>query len=341
LTTIGDSVKVRGNLRRGIMKLRSLCKALLSCTVALPAMAGAQSYPTKSVRMIVPFPAGGGVDFMSRIVAQKLSERLGHQVVIDNRAGSNGIIGLQALMAAAPDGYTIAGASTGPLVVNPHVYRKLPYDTLRDFTIIARGVDFPLLLLTHPSLPVKNVKELIALAKSRPGELAYASSGAGNADHLASELFKSMAGINTIHVPYKGSGPSAIALLSGEVQLMFSSIPPTLAHVRAGKMRALGVGNAKRVESQPEFPTIAESGLPGYEAYSWGGFIGPAKLSAEVVQRLNRDINEVLKTRDTADRLLAGGTIPVPATPDDFIKLIAAEHKKWGAVARSANIRAD
>lgn len=308
---------------------------------ALPTLAAAQAYPNKSIRMIVPFPAGGGTDFMGRIIGQKLAERVGQQVVIDNRAGSNGIVGLQALMTAPPDGYTIASASAGPLVVNPHVYSKLPYDTLRDFTIIARGVDFPLLLLTHPSLPVKNVKDLIALAKARPGELAAASSGSGNSDHLALELFKSQARINMIHVPYKGSGPTAIALLAGEVQLMFSSIPPTLQHVRAGKMRALGIGNALRLPSQPEFPTIAESGLPGFEAYSWAGIIGPAKLPADVVQKLNREINEGLKSKDAADRLLANGTVPMPATPEEFTALIRSELQKWGAVARAAKIRAD
>jgi tripartite-type tricarboxylate transporter receptor subunit TctC len=310
--------------------------ATLLCTGAL-----AQPYPNKAVRMIVPFPPGGGTDFMARIIGQKLSERIGQQVIIDNRAGSNGIVGLQALMAAAPDGYTIASASAGPLAVNPHVYSKLPYDTLRDFTIIARGVDFPLLLLTHPSLPVKSVKEVIALAKARPGQLVYASSGAGNSDHLASELFKSLAKIDMIHVPYKGAGPSTIALLSGEVQLMFASIPPTLAHVRSGKLRALGVGSAQRVPSQSEFPTIAESGLPGYEAYSWGGIIGPAKMPADLVQRLNREINEGLRAKDAADRLLTGGTVPMPDTPEAFVALITAELKKWGAVARAAKIRAD
>jgi tripartite-type tricarboxylate transporter receptor subunit TctC len=316
-------------------------KLLAALACAMPIVASAQPYPNKSVRMIVPFPAGGGVDFMGRIIGQKLGERIGQQVIIDNRAGSNGIIGLQALMAAPADGYTIASASAGPLAVNPHVYSKLPYDTLRDFTIIARGVDFPLLLLTHPSLPVKNVKELIALAKAQPGQLVYASSGAGNSDHLASELFKSIAKIDMVHVPYKGSGPTAIALISGEVQLMFSSIPPTLAHIRSGRMRALGVGSAQRVPSQPEFPTIAESGLPGYEAYSWGGIIGPAKLPADVVRKLNQEINEALKAKDVADRLLAGGTVPMPATPEEFTALIASEIKKWGAVARGAKIRAD
>ena len=314
---------------------------LLALASALPMLCGAQAYPNKTIRMIVPFPPGGGTDFMGRIIAQKLSERVGQQVVIDNRAGSNGLVGLQALMTAAPDGYTICGASAGPLAVNPHVYSKLPYDTLRDFTIIARGVDFPLLLLTHPSLPAKSVKEVIALAKSRPGQLVYASSGAGNSDHLASELFKSLAKIDMLHIPYKGAGPSTIALLSGEVQLMFASIPPTLAHVRAGKLRALGVGNAKRVPSQPDFPTIAESGLPGYEAYSWGGIIGPAKMPADIVRKLNQEINEGLRAKDAADRFLAGGTIPMPQTPEEFTALIAAEIKKWGVVARAANIRAD
>ncbi len=314
---------------------------LVCLTAALPGIATAQAYPSKSIRMIVPFPPGGGVDFMARIIGQKLAERVGQQVIIDNRAGSNGIIGLQALMGAPADGYTIASASAGPLAVNPHVYSKLPYDTLRDFAIIARGVDFPLLLLTHPTLPVKNVTGLIALAKARPGELAAASSGSGNSDHLALELFKSLAKINVIHVPYKGSGPTAIALLAGEVQLMFSSIPPTLQHIRAGKMRALGVGNAKRIASQPDFPTIAESGLPGYEAYSWGGVIGPAKMPAEAVQKINREINESLKTKETADRLLAGGTVPMPATPDEFTELIRSELHKWGVVARAAKIRAD
>ena len=315
--------------------------AVLLGVAVLPLHATAQPYPNKTIRMIVVFPPGGGTDFMGRIIGQKLAERVGQQVVIDNRGGSNGIIGLQALMAAPPDGYTIASASAGPLAVNPHVYSKLPYDTLRDFSIIARGVDFPLMLLTHPSLPVKNVKDLIALAKMRPGELAAASSGAGNSDHLALELFKSMAKINVIHVPYKGSGPTAIALLSGEVQLMFSSIPPTLGHVRAGKMRALGIGNAARLPSQPEFPTIAEGGLPGFEAYSWAGIVGPAKMSAEVVQKLNREINEGLKSKDAVDRFLANGTVPAPATPEAFTALIRTEIQKWGVVARAANIRAD
>lgn len=316
--------------------------ALVFGVVSLyPGAAPAQGYPNKAIRMIVPFPAGGGVDFMGRVMGQKLAERLGQQVIIDNRAGANGITGLQILMASSPDGYTIASASAGPLSVNPHVYKNLPYDPLRDFTIIARVLDFPLLLLVHPSLPVKSVRELIALAKARPTQLSYGSSGSGNSDHLAAELFKSLGKLQIVHVPYKGSGPSTIALLAGETQLMFSSIPPVLPHVRASKLRALGVGSGQRIPSLPEFPTIAEAGLPGYEAYSWGGIIGPANLPRDVVQRLNREIVEILKQKDVIDRFLAGGTVPAPSTSEEFAAHIKAELKKWGDVAKSANITAD
>ncbi|HEY9448080.1 MAG TPA: tripartite tricarboxylate transporter substrate binding protein [Burkholderiales bacterium] len=304
-----------------------------------PAAAFAQAYPSKTVRMIVTFPAGGGVDFMGRVIGQKLSERLGQQVVIDNRGGANGITGLQVLMSSPPDGYTICASSAGPLAVNPHVYKNLPYDPLKDFTILSRGVDFPLLLLVHPSVPAKSARELIALAKTR--QFSFASSGSGNADHLAAELFKSMAKIEMVHVPYKGSGPSTVALLAGEVPLMFASIPPTLAHVRAGKLRALGVGNAQRIPTLPDLPTIAESGLPGYEAYSWGGFIGPAHMPKEIVERLNREFTAVLKTREVVDRLQEGGTVATPSTPEEFTAHIKAELRKWGEVARAANIRAD
>ncbi|MGE5523843.1 MAG: Bug family tripartite tricarboxylate transporter substrate binding protein [Rhodospirillaceae bacterium] len=318
-------------------KIKAIASAL--ALLAVPGLASAQAYPSKTIRMIVTFPAGGGVDFMGRVVGQKLSERLGQQVVIDNRGGANGITGLQVLMSSPPDGYTICASSAGPLAVNPHVYKSLPYDPLKDFTLISRGVDFPLLLLVHPSLPAKNVKELIALAKKN--KFSFASSGSGNADHLAAELFKSMAKIDMIHVPYKGAGPSTVALLAGEVPLMFASIPPTLSHVRSGKLRALGVGGAKRIPTLPDLPTIAESGLPGYEAYSWGGFLGPLNMPKDIVDRLNKAFTEVLTTKETIERLQEGGTVATPSTPEEFRAHLAAELKKWGEVARSANIHAD
>lgn len=322
-------------------RIFAVLAAAFAVVLLCPATVSAQAYPNRPIRMIVPFPPGGGVDFMGRIIGQKLSERLGQKVLIDNRGGANGINGLQLLMSAPPDGYTIASASAGPLSVNPHVYKNLPYDPLRDFTSIGRVIDFPLLLLVHPSLPVKNVRELIALAKLHPDQLSYGSSGAGNSDHLAAELFKSMAKLQIVHIPYKGSGPSTVALLAGEVPVAFSSIPPVLAHVRAGKLRALATGSGQRIPTLTEFPTIAESGLPGYEAYSWGGIIGPANMPHDIVQRLNKEIVEILKQKDTIDRFLAGGTVPTPSTPEAFTAHIRAELKKWGAVAKAANITAD
>ena len=306
-----------------------------------PLIAAAQSYPTKSIRLIVPFPAGGGVDFIGRIVGKGLSERMGQQVVIDNRPGANAILGLEALKAAPPDGYTIAAASAGPLTVNPHIYKKLPHDTLRDFTPIANMVNFPLLLVSHPSLPVKNVKELIALAKARPGEIAYSSPGAGNSGHLTAALFDSMAKIKTVHVPYKGTAPAVVAVLSGETQLTWSSIPTILPHVRSGRVRALGVGNKERLAALPEFPTIAEAGVPGYEGYAWGGMIGPAKMPDGIVARLNKEIIAVLSQKDVIDRMLSQGTVPTPSSPEEFTAYMKAELKKWGDVVKLADIKAE
>ena len=306
-----------------------------------PAMVSAQAYPTKPIRLIVPFPPGGGVDFIGRIVGQKLTERLGQQVAIDNRAGANGIVGLEALKSAPPDGYTIGVASAGPLTVNPHIYAKLPHDTLRDFTHIANMVNFPLLLVSHPSLPVKNVKELIALARARPGEITYSSPGSGNSGHLAGELFNSMAKAKILHIPYKGTAPAVVAVLSGEAHLTYSSIPTILPHVRSGRVRALGIGNAQRIPSLPDFLTIAEAGLPGYEAYAWGGMIGPANMPKEIVARLNREIVEILKQKDVTDRMLAEGTVPTPSSPEEFTAYMRSELKKWGDVVKMANIKAE
>jgi tripartite-type tricarboxylate transporter receptor subunit TctC len=301
----------------------------------------AQTYPTKPIRLIVPFPPGGGVDFIGRVVGQKLTERLGQQVQIDNRAGANGIVGLEALKGAPPDGYTIAAASAGPLAVNPFIYAKLPHDTIRDFTHIANMVNFPLLLVAHPSLPVKNVKELVALARARPGQVSYSSPGSGNSAHLAAELFNSMAKTKILHVPYKGTAPAVVAVLSGEAQLTYSSIPSILPHVRSARVRALGIGNAERIATLPDVPTISEAGLPGFEAYAWGGMIGPAHMPAPVVARLNREINEILRQKDVVDRMLAEGTVPTPSSPEEFTAYIRAELKKWGDVVKMAGIRAE
>jgi tripartite-type tricarboxylate transporter receptor subunit TctC len=309
------------------------------CWHIAAAQTPASNYPVKPIRLIVPFPAGGGVDFIGRIVGQKLSERLGQQVAIDNRAGANGIVGLEALKAAPADGYTIAAASAGPLTVNPFIYVKLPYDTLRDFTHIANMVNFPLLLVAHPSLPVKNVKELIALARSRPGQVTYSHPGIGNSGHLAGELFNSIANAKILGIPYKGTAPAVVAVLSGEAHLTYSSIPTILPHVKSGRVRALGIGNAQRIPALPQFPTIAEMGLPGYEAYAWGGMIGPANMPQAVVQRLSREIVEILKQKDVTDRMYAEGTVPTPSGPDEFTAYIKSELKKWGEVVKLAGIK--
>ena len=320
-----------------MMKLVTFGAALV--LAACPAVVLAQTYPVKTVRLIVPFPPGGGVDFIGRIVGQKLSERLGQQVAVDNRSGANGIVGLEVLKGAPPDGYTIAAASAGPLTVNPFIYKKLPYDTLKDFTHIANMVNFPLLLVSHPSLPVKNVKELIALARAQPGQVIYSSPGTGNSGHLAAELFNSMAKTKILHVPYKGTAPAVLAVLSGEAQLTYSSIPTILPHVKSGRVRALGIGNAQRIPSLPEFPTIAEMGVPGYEAYAWGGMIGPANMPPQIVQRLSKEINAVLRQKDVTDRMYAEGTVPTPTGPDEFTAYIRSELKKWGAVVKLADIK--
>ncbi len=308
--------------------------AVFLCPAAL-----SQPYPSKPIRMIVPFPAGGGVDYIGRLIDKGLSERLGQQVLVDNRPGANAILGLENLKTSPPDGYTIAAASAGPLAVNPFTYAKLPHDTVKDFTYIANMVEFPLLLVTHPSLPVKNVKDLIALARARPNQISYSSPGIGNTGHLAAALFDSLAKIQTVHVPYKGTAPAVIAALSGETQLTWSSIPTILPHVRAGRARALGVGNSKRLASLPDFPTIAEAGVPGYECAAWGGMIGPANVPRDIVARLNKEIVAILNQKDVIDRMLADGTVPTPSSPEQFLAYMRSELKKWGEVVKLAGIK--
>lgn len=301
----------------------------------------AQGYPNKSIRIIVPFPPGGGNDVIGRIIAQKLTERLGQQVVVDNRAGANGIVGLQALMQAPPDGYTIAVAAAGPMAVNPSLYEKLPYDSLKDFSYITNMVIFPLILVTHPSVPAKTTQDLINLAKAKPKQLFYGTPGSGNSAHLAGELLNSMANVQTVHVPYKGQGPAMADLVAGQVQMMFASIPSVLPQVKSGQVNAIAMGSAKRVPSLPEIPTLSESGVPGFEAYSWAGMLAPAKTPKEIIARLNKEIVDILKQKDVADKLNQQGALPVGDTPEQFAAYVKAEIDKWGAVIKSANIKAD
>ena len=301
----------------------------------------AQGYPNKPIRLIVPFPPGGGNDVIGRIIAQKLTERFGQQVVVDNRAGANGIVGLQALMQAPPDGYTIGVAAAGPMAVNPSLYDKLPYDSLKDFAYVTNMVIFPLILITHPSVPVKTTQELVNLAKAKPKQIFFATPGSGNSAHLAGELLNSMANILTVHVPYKGQGPAMADLVTGQVQMMFASIPSVLAQVKSGQVNAIAMGSAKRVPSLPDIPTLSESGVPGFEAYSWVGILAPAKTPKDIITKLNKEIVDILKQKDVADMLNQQGALPVGDTPEQFAAYVKAEINKWGAVVKSANIKAD
>jgi tripartite-type tricarboxylate transporter receptor subunit TctC len=322
-------------------KLGTAMLAVVASVLFTTAAAFAQGYPTKAVRLIVPFPPGGGNDVIGRIVGQKLTERWGQQVIIDNRAGANGIVGLQLLMQSPPDGYTLAVAAAGPIAVNPSLYEKLPYDPVRDFAPITNMTNFPLLLVIHPSMPVKNVRELIALARAQPGKINYASPGSGNSGHLAGELFNNLAGTKIVHIPYKGNGPAITGLLSGQAQLLFSSIPSVLSFVEAKKLNAIAVGSAKRIPSLPAIPTIAESGLPKYEAYSWVGIVAPAKTPKDIVAKVNHDIVDILKVKQVGEQLVQQGALPVGDSPEEFAAYIKAEIQKWGAIVKSANIKAD
>lgn len=319
---------------------RWLCLGLALLGLAATSVQ-AQNYPNKPIRLIVPFPPGGGNDVIARLIAQKLSDRFGQQVVVDNKAGANGIVGLQALLQSPADGYTLAVAAAGPMAVNPSLYDKLPYDPTKDFSPITNLVNYPLLLVVHPSVPVKTTLDLVNLAKAKPKQLFFASPGSGNSGHLAGELFNTMAQVQTVHVPYKGQGPALADLLTGQVQMLYSSIPSVLPQVRSGQLNALAVGSAKRLPSLPDIPTLAETGVPGYEAYSWVGIVAPAKTPKVIVTRLNQEIVDILKQKDVAEKLNQQGALPVGDTPEQFGAYIKAEIDKWGAVVRAANIKAD
>ncbi len=313
---------------------------LLACAL-LATSALAQSYPNKTVKLVVPFPPGGGNDVIARIIGQKLTAKLGQSFVIENKAGANGIVGLTAVKQATPDGYTLGIAAAGPMAVNPALYDKLPYDPVKDFEPITNMVIYPLLLVTHPSLPVKTMKEFLALAKQKPDTINYASPGSGNSGHLAGELLNAMAKVKTVHVPYKGQGPAMTDLLAGQVQALYSSIPSVLPYVEQGRLNALGIGSTKRLSSMPQVPTIAESGVPGYEAYSWIGIVAPPGTPKDIVAKLNKEITEILRQKDVEDDLLRQGAIPAGDTPEKFAVFIKDEIVKWGGVVKSANIKAD
>ncbi len=295
-------------------------------------------YPTKPVRLIVPWPAGGGTDIVSRTVGQKMSENMAQQVIVENRPGAAAIIGTDFAAKAAPDGYTLLMGNIGPNSANASLYKKLPYDSIRDFAPVSLVASAPYIMVVHPSVPAKSVKEFIALARSRPGKINYGSGGTGSAPHLATELLKMMARVNLEHIPYKGGAAHTVALLGGEVDLTLNSPLEVLAHARSGKLRALAVTTTTRSPIAPELPTMAEAGLPGYEFIVWWGVLAPAGTPADIVSKVYSEISRALQAQDVRQRFSSQGVDVVGSTPEKFAAFIKSEVEKWARVVREARI---
>ena len=312
--------------------------AVVAGVVAAPVLSA--DYPVKPVRIIVGASTGGGVDITARMLAIKLSELFKQQFVVENRAGASGNIGTEQAARAAPDGYVLLMGTIGTLTINPGLYKNLSFDTVRDFAPIARAADATNILVVHPSVPARNVKELTAVAKQRPGELLFGSPQNGTAGHLAGELFNSMAGVKLVHIPYKGGAPAMIDLISGQLQLMFATTSTSLQHIRAGKLRALAVTTAKRAALVPELPTMIESGLPGFEVNNWYGLVAPAKTPPEVIAVLNRQVRAALEAPDVKEAMLKQGLDPAGGTPEEFGAYIRSELAKWSKVIRASGATA-
>jgi tripartite-type tricarboxylate transporter receptor subunit TctC len=312
--------------------------ALGALAVAAPAAAQQQPFPMKTMRLVVAFPSGGAVDVMARLLALKVGESLGQQMIVDNRPGANGNIGGEFVARSAPDGYTTL-LVVSSFATNPHVYAKQPFDPLTDFAPVTLLNSAPMLLTAHPSLPAKTVKELIALAKARPGELNGAMAGQGSGGHLAFELFKSMAKIDIVAIPYKGGAAAITDTIGGQVQVTINNPLALLPHVKTGKLRALGTSGSQRMPAAPEIPTIAEAGLPGYEASFWYGIVLPAKAAPALVSRLNTEFNQAMLQPDVRERMASEGVLPITSTPEQFADHLRKEYAKWGKVIRDAKIR--
>ena len=321
--------------------LRSLAAVLGVVLLAFGTSASAQQYPNRPIRFVVPFAPGGSTDTLARTIGQKLTEALQQQVVVDNRSGANGNIGMEIVAHAAPDGYTILLGYIANLGIGPGLYAKLPFDPVRDYAPITQLASSPNILAVHPSLPVKSLRELIAYAKTNPKKLNFASSGVGSIGHLTGELLNRSAGVDMVHVPYKGSGQAVIDLLGGQVQMMFSGMSSVMQHIKAGKLRALAVTGAQRSPAVPDVPTIAESGFPGFEATAWYGVLAAARTPKTIVNRLHDEIVRALALPDVKERLNNVGFELVGGTPDEFTAFIKSEIAKWTRVVRDAHISAE
>jgi tripartite-type tricarboxylate transporter receptor subunit TctC len=314
---------------------------LLACAAGLAAPAFADTYPVKPITFVVPYPAGGASDVFARLIAERLQASLKQPVIVENKAGANGIIAYQYVARAPADGYTILMANIGPSAINPSLYKKLPYDAMKDFAPITMVSWVPLVIVANPGLGVSSVPELIAKAKAAPGQISYAVSGIGTAGHLAMEMFKSHAGVEMNPINYKGDTPALADTIAGHVQLMMATVVAAAPHIASGKLKALAVTTPKRLDASPTIPTVSESGIPGFEAVSWGGVLAPAGTPKPVIDVLNTEIHKALKTPSVKQRFEEAGAQVVDGTPEEFTKYIASETAKWGKIAKAASVSLD
>lgn len=325
-------------MRKTFTLLAILCA---SCNTATAVAQTPTQYPAKAIRMIVPSAPGSGPDIMARTIGQKLNEAWGQPVVVEARPGAGGIIGSEAVAKSAPDGYTLIMGNAGSHSVNPSLYRKLPYDPLKDFSPIALVSSAPNILIVHPSLPVKSTKDLIALAKARPGELTFGSGGNGSTAHLSGELFRTLAGIRIVHVPFKGAPAAVLGVITGEISMAILNLPPALPHVKNGRLKALGVSTPKRSAAVPDLPTIAESGLPGYSATAWYGVLAPAGTPREIIMKINAEIVKGLRTDEMKKRIASDGGEVIGSTPEEFTAVMKTDIAKWAKVVQASGAQVD
>ncbi len=324
------------------MKILIASPHLIAAVFAIAApIAMAQSWPSKPIRVIVSVPAGGTPDVVARMVTPGMSALLGQQLVVDNRGGASGLIGAELAARAAPDGYTLFFSSAGALTILPHMQKKYPFDTLRDFAPVSMVCSGPFLLITHPSVQVKTVKDLIALARAEPGKLNYASAGSGAPNHLAMELFKSMASIHITHVPYKGAPQAVTDVIGGNMHMMMNSIPPVIAHIRSGRLRLLGVTSAKRSAQLPDVPTLSEAGVPGYEVSTWFGMLAPAQIPRDILARLHGTLAKVVHAPELKAQFEALGYDALASTPSEFATYLRVEHEKYGKLVKQVGAKID
>ncbi len=324
-----------------LLQLKSLIISGCVLAFAVAACGAGAQYPSKAIKLIVPSSPGSGPDIMARAIGQKLNEAWGQPVVIENRPGAGGSIGSEAAAKSPPDGYTLIMGNAGSHSVNPSLYKKLAYDPVKDFAPVALVSSAPNILIVHPSLPVKSVKELIALAKAHPGDLSFGSGGNGSTAHLSGELFKTLAGINIVHVPYKGAPAAVLGVITGEVSLAILNLPPALPHVKSGKLKALGVTTARRSPAVPDLPTIAEAGLRGYEATAWYGVLAPAGTPRAIILKLNGEIVKSLRGAEMKRRIESDGGEIIGSTPEEFAAVLKTDIAKWAGIVKSSGARVD